>query len=101
MDDGQNTAGEPAATPSRREGFAQRLPYIVGGMMLGMVAYFAIFIALNPVLGGGPAQLVARSISLAVAFYAAIIYPRRSPRAALGLLALSTAAALSETILMH
>lgn len=101
MDDGQNTAGQPAATPSRREGFSQRLPYIVGGMMIGMVVYFGLFIALNPFLGGSPAQLVARSISLAVGFYVAVIYPRRNPRAALALLALSTALSLAETTLMH
>jgi hypothetical protein len=101
MDDRQNPAGEPAATPSRREGFAQRLPFIVAGMMIGMVLYFALFIALNPFLGGGPAQLVARGISLAAAFYIAIVYPRRSPRAALGLLALGTAAALIETLLIR
>lgn len=101
MDDKEPVAGEPAVTNQPRQGFVQRLPYIISGMLVGMVLYFAIFLALSPLLGGGPAQLVARSLSLAAAFYIAVVYPQRNPKAALGLLALSTAAALSETILMH
>jgi hypothetical protein len=92
---------EPAAAPARRQSFAQRLPYIISGALIGMVLYFALFLALTPLLGPNPAQLVARILSMAAAFYIAVVYPKRNPRAALGLLALSTAAALAETVLMH
>lgn len=98
---GPGVASEPAATPPRRQSFAQRLPYIVSGALIGMVLYFALFLALTPLLGPNPAQLVARILSMAAAFYIAVVYPKRNPRAALGLLALSTAAALAETVLMH
>ncbi|HEX9936462.1 MAG TPA: hypothetical protein VGB15_05045 [Longimicrobium sp.] len=92
---------EPAVVRARRQSFAQRLPYIISGALIGMVLYFALFLALTPLLGPNPAQLVARILSMAAAFYVAVVYPQRNPRAALGLLALSTAAALAETVLMH
>jgi hypothetical protein len=94
-------ASEPAVVRARRQSFAQRLPYIISGALIGMVLYFALFLALTPLLGPNPAQLVARILSMAAAFYIAVVYPKRNPRAALGLLALSTAAALAETVLMH